>query len=117
MSKARAKGTSFETAVVEILNEEGFPDAKRPGPTNWEFGDIDGIPIVLEAKNQQTMALATWMKQAEIASQKAGMPFVVVHKRKGKNARKAYATQDFDMWLILFRAYNYCLENNIDLNA
>ena len=117
MSKARAKGTSFETAVVEILNEEGFPNAKRPGPTNWEFGDIDGIPIVLEAKNQQTMALATWMKQAEIASQKAGMPFVVVHKRKGKNARKAYATQDFDMWLILFRAYNYCLENNIDLNA
>ena len=58
MSKSRAKGTSFESAIVEILNEEGFPEAKRPGPINWEFGDIEHLPVVLEAKNQQTMALA-----------------------------------------------------------
>jgi len=116
MSKARAKGTSFESEIVKILNEDGFPEAHRPGPINWEFGDIDGIPIVLEAKNQQTMALAAWMKQAEIASEKAGKPFVVVHKRRGKNARKAYATQDFDSWLVLLRAYDYCVKNQVDLN-
>lgn len=117
MSKSRAKGTSFESAIVEVLNKEGFPEAKRPGPINWEFGDIENLPVVLEAKNHQTMALAAWMKQAEIASVKAGKPFVVIHKRKGKNARKAYATQEFDTWLMFLRAYNYCQENNIDLNA
>ena len=47
MSKTRAKGTAFETEVVNYLKANGFDEAER-NPLNSPLGDIGKIPIVAE---------------------------------------------------------------------
>jgi Holliday junction resolvase len=83
MSKSRAKGTGFENDVVEFLRENGFVKAKRL-PFSSPLGDIQGTPIVLEAKNQKTMKLPEWLEQAAKSGAKAGLLCAVVHKRARK---------------------------------
>lgn len=116
MSKARAKGTSFETAVVNYLKGNGFEDAERWGTTNNALGDLRNVPLVLECKNHKKMTLSEWCKQAEAASEKTGQLWAVVHHRPRKNVSQAYVTQSLEQWAVLMKAYRYCLENGIDLN-
>ena len=66
MSKQRAKGTAAETAVVNYLKANGFPDADRsPLRGVLDKGDVAGIRnVVIEIKNQRTYAIpagfASW---------------------------------------------------------
>ena len=115
MSKARAKGTSFESAVVAVLNEEGFTEAERWGSVDMGLGDIRNLPVVLEAKNHKAMALSEWCTQAEKSGKKADKLWAVVHKRIRKGTRQAYVTMELEQWTTLLRAYQYCQENNITL--
>lgn len=103
MSKARQKGTSFETDVVRFLKENGFEDAERWGSSNMALGDVRNIPIVLEAKNHKSMALAEWSDQAERAGSKAKKIWAVVHKRPRKNVSKAYVTMSLENFAELMR--------------
>ena len=95
MSKARAKGTEFETATVNYLHDNGFPAAVRTGSAAYGDGDITGIPgIVIENKNQARMDLSGWLNQATKSAERRGkneLP-IVVHKRRGKNVLQAYVT-------------------------
>jgi hypothetical protein len=109
MSKARAKGTSFESAVVEVLNEDGFPLAERWGSLDMGLGDIRNLPVVLEAKNHKAMSLSEWCDQAAVSGTKAGKLWAVVHKRIRKGTRKAYVTMELEQWIILLRAYEQSL--------
>jgi len=105
MSKARAKGTSYESEIVAYLRENGFPDAKR-NELNSPLGDIGNVPIVVECKNHKEMTLSTWMNQAEVSGGKANKFFAVFHKRRGKNASKSYVTMSLDQFIELLWAYN-----------
>jgi hypothetical protein len=96
VSKARQKGTSFETAIVNFLKENGFPDAERWGSSEMGLGDVRNLPIVLEAKNHKAMALSEWCDQAERSGKKAGTLWAVVHKRIRKNTSKAYVTMSLE---------------------
>jgi hypothetical protein len=97
MSKTRAKGTKFENDVVGFLKENGFPKAKRM-PFSSPLGDIQGLPIVLEAKDQREMKLPEWLAQAEKSGGKAGFISAVVHKRARKGTSKAYVTMELDQF-------------------
>jgi Holliday junction resolvase len=105
VSKARQKGTSFETEVVRYLNENGFEDAERWGSGQMDLGDIRNVPIVLEAKNHKAMALSEWCDQAAASASKAKKLWAVVHKRSRKNTSQAYVTMSLENFALLLQAY------------
>lgn len=89
-NKARAKGTTKETAVLGYILPS-FPSAHRL-PISSALGDLGGLPIVCEVKNHAAMTLADWMNQAEKSSVLAGKPAFVVHHRKGRGVAETYVT-------------------------
>jgi hypothetical protein len=106
VSKSRAKGTDFETAVVNYLKENRVLNATRL-PTSSPLGDIDGTGVVLECKNQKTMTLAAWVDQAAKAGTVAARRFFVIHKRPRKNVAESYVTfqlKDLPGLLVLLQA-------------
>jgi len=105
MGKTRAVGTAFETAVVKVLMELGFPEAIR-NILNSPLGDIKNVPVVLECKNHRKMELAEWVEQANRSGERAGLLAAVVHKRRGKHARKSYVTMELDQFIPLLLAYD-----------
>jgi len=101
MSKARQKGTAFENDVLAFL-QTWFPDAKRTEFSS-PLGDLAGMPIVLECKNQKTMTLPAWLDQARKSGEKTGLPFAIVHKRARANVSKTYVTFELDQLAPLLR--------------
>jgi len=103
MSKARQKGTAFETAIVNYLRENGFPEAERWGSVDMGQGDIRNVPMVLEAKNHKTMSLSEWCDQAEASGTKAGKLWAVIHKRTRRGTPKAYVTMSLENFVELLK--------------
>jgi len=95
VSKHKAKGTAFETLVVNYLRDHGFPHAERRALAGiHDLGDITGTPgLVWECKNHQTLKLAEWIEEAETERHNATADFgFVVAKRRGKGqAEDQYA--------------------------
>ena len=89
MSAARAKGTAWETAIVNYLIGEGFVMAERRALAGaLDKGDITGIPgVVIEAKNCKTINLAQFVDEANVeainANADVGVAWV---KRRGKTS-------------------------------
>lgn len=86
MSKARQKGTSAETAVVNYLKANGFPHAERRALHGVnDKGDITGCgPVVFEVKNHKTLDLAGWLKELEQEMINASVDTgAVIAKKKG----------------------------------
>jgi hypothetical protein len=86
MSRAKDKGTSWETAWVRYLREHGVPHAERRALAgNVDRGDIAGIPgIVLECKSG-AFHLAQWISEAEQERANDGADLgIVLAKRAGK---------------------------------
>lgn len=89
MSRSKARGTAFETAIVNWLIDNGFEAARRIALAgSKDTGDIDtGRGVNLEAKNCKTITLAGWVEEAEQESRNAnGRPVVTVIKRRGKGS-------------------------------
>ena len=86
MSKAKAKGTAAETAVVRYLKDHGFPHAERRALHGTaDKGDITGCgPVVFEVKNHKTMDLAGWIKELETEMSNAAVDTgAVIAKKRG----------------------------------
>ena len=72
MSKAKQKGTTYETQVRTYLNNNEFPNAERQVlHGNKDTGDIKGITspngkIILQCKNHQTMQLSNQVMQSDL---------------------------------------------------
>jgi hypothetical protein len=111
MSKSRQKGTSFETAIVTFLKENGFEKAERWGTSEMNLGDIRNVPMVLEAKNHKAMALSEWTDQAAISGKKASKLWAVVHKRIRKGINQAYVTMSLEQFVVLLKEYEKSLSN------
>lgn len=94
MSRERAKGTAWESAVVAYLQEHGFPYAERRamGGAN-DRGDIAGVPgVVLECKSTKTLELAEACDEAERERLQDGASYgVAVIKRRNRGVGQAYA--------------------------
>lgn len=67
MSRSKAKGTAWESAIVTYLRDNGVPHAERRALAGTlDRGDIAGIPgIVIEAKSAARLDLAGWLAEAE----------------------------------------------------
>lgn len=97
VNRSKAKGTAWERAVVDFLQQRGWPNAERRA-TNGRLdrGDIAGIVgVVIEAKNARAMDLAGWWAetQAEVANDRARHG-VMWLKRRGK-------TSAGDGWVVM----------------
>lgn len=89
MSKAKAKGTAAETAIVKYLNDRGIRAVRKPLHGTKDEGDIDiyPIPITIEVKNHATSKLAEWIDEAEEEKKYASTIWAVVfHKRLRKSS-------------------------------
>ncbi len=83
---SKAKGTSFETAVVRYLQECGWSYAERRATRgSKDAGDIAGIAgITVEVKNAARVSLAEWLDEATIERDNANARHGVVwFKRRG----------------------------------
>ena len=88
MSRARAKGTSWETAIVTYLRAHGFPWADRvPLSGARDRGDVTlgpGSPAH-QCKNTNRQTWAEDLDEATVQAVNAAAPFGVVwRKRRGK---------------------------------
>jgi Holliday junction resolvase len=95
VTKAKAKGTAAETAVVKYLREHGFPYAERRALHGTaDMGDITGCgPVVFEVKNHKQLDLAGWIKELEVemTNAKVDTGAVIAKKRGTTNCGDWYA--------------------------
>lgn len=89
MSASRARGTRWESTIVDYLRGSGVPHAERRALNGAkDRGDIAGIPgVVIEAKDAKAVTLAAWLDEAntERANDNADLG-VVWFKRRGKTS-------------------------------
>jgi hypothetical protein len=95
-NRNKAKGSSWERAIVDHLHAAGWPFAERRlAGAAKDRGDIAGVVgVVIEAKNTATARLAEWIDETEDERQNDGAWLGVVwHHRKGKaSAADGYVT-------------------------
>jgi hypothetical protein len=106
-NRAKQKGTSFETAVVNWFKAQGLYAARLPLAGNKDIGDITVEPwgVNLEAKNCRALSLAQWVAEADVETDNAGRPVIVVAKRVGKgDPGEAYAIMPLRRLLLLLSA-------------
>jgi len=114
MSSAnKAKGTRFESEIVELLAEQ-FDAQRLPRTGVKDEGDVevrfDKFRLVIEAKNHKGLNLADWVKQAEVEADNreaklgdtACVP-VVFAKRRGKSVANAYVVMDASEFILLLK--------------
>jgi hypothetical protein len=103
----KAKGSQFERDVVAVLRSHGWPHAERSYGAGRprDVGDIDGLPgFCIEVKNCKRIELASFMDEAATEASNVILPNtwpVVVVKRRGKGAERAFAVMDLAVWSAL----------------
>lgn len=110
MSKARQKGTSAETAVVEYLRERGFKWAERRALHGAvDKGDINlGDPsVVLEVKRCEKFLPGEWIKEleAEKHNARAGIGAVWFWRRGKGSPGDWYVLMSGEDLVTLLRAH------------
>lgn len=91
MSRQKQKGTAFESAIVEYLQNQLCDETieRRALNGTCDRGDISGVTfcgsrMVLECKNENRMRLAEYMREAETeAKNDAAFYYAVIHKKRG----------------------------------
>jgi Holliday junction resolvase len=110
-SKNKAKGTAFETLVVNYLRDHGFPHAERRALAGThDLGDIlTGPGLVWECKNHQTLKLSEWIEEARKEKENANATHgFVIAKRRGKgDAGEQYAIMTLETLTELLREAGY----------
>lgn len=99
-ASAKKAGTQFERLIADYLAKHIDDRIDRRVKTGaLDKGDIAGIryfgqKVVVECKNTTRIALAAWIKEAEIEAANDESPYpIVVHKRHGKgNPAEQYVT-------------------------
>lgn len=114
MSRSRDRGTSWETAIVGYLNDQGATQAERRALNGTrDRGDIAGLPgVVIEAKNEQRIDLAGYIAETEAervnASARIGVAWV---KRRAKaSPGQAYVVMTGATFVNLLRDAGYIPE-------
>ena len=110
MSKSRAKGTAFETLILEGFQTR-WPDAHRLGLQGAnDKGDLwlpGSTNLVVEAKCESSYAgkLSGWLGEAYTEAKNAPRLYpVVVHKRHGKGQwHDQFVTMDLGTFIGLLR--------------
>jgi hypothetical protein len=111
VSKERAKGTSFETFIVNYL--AGFyPHVERRTLQGaHDKGDIAGTDsrLVWECKNQKVLNFSGWLHEAQTErdNAKAELGIVVAKRRSYGNPADQYAVLRLEDLLTLLKKAGY----------
>lgn len=110
MSASRAKGTRWESAIVNYLT--GFwPYAERRTLNGAkDRGDISGIPgVVIEAKNANRTQLAEWLDEAEQEGSNADarVSAVWMHRKGKSSAADGYVIMSGRQFALLLKDAGY----------
>lgn len=91
MNKSKAKGTSWETSIVNYLVARLFRARRKTLSGSEDKGDIELLEypwLVIEAKNERKYDLSTWVGEAEVEARNSaggeGIGIVWAH-RNGKS--------------------------------
>jgi len=103
---SRQKGSRWERDVVAYLHGRCWPAAHRTRTPGFEAdrGDVGGLPLVIECKNVERWSVQEWMRQAEEAGMRAGLPWCVVAKRPGLPVDEAAVIVPADLFFTLLEA-------------
>lgn len=111
MSAAKAKGTRWESKIVEFLQMCGWPHVERRTLNGAkDKGDIAGIPgVVIEAKNQSRTTLAEWVDEAvyEGKNARADVSAVWMHRRGRSDAGDGYVVMTGQQFAKLLKEAGY----------
>ena len=110
MSASRAKGTSWESAIVAYLQSMGWPHVERRALRGaHDRGDIAGIVgIVTECKSAARVELAAWLDEATAEARHANDKGVVWFKRRGRTSPGAgFVLMDGDTFVDLLIEAGY----------
>lgn len=114
MSRSRAKGTAWESCVVDFLQRSGATHAERRALNGAkDRGDIAGVQgVVIEAKSCARIELGEWLKEANTEALNDGADLDVVWiKRRGKaTADHGYVVMDGASFALLLRSGGYIPE-------
>ncbi|MGY1440137.1 hypothetical protein [Streptomyces reniochalinae] len=110
----KAKGTGWESAVRDYLNEAlGLVDefgkfldvfsslnVRRPAQEGAaDVGDVHAVPFILECKNVKSPAVPTFLRQANVEARNAGYPYgVAVVKVSRQNVRRGRVHYSVSTW-------------------
>jgi hypothetical protein len=94
VSKAKQKGTTWETAVVDYLNSAGVGCMRRPLSGSLDKSDIiifSDPTVAVECKDHKAITLSTFVDElkAEMSNLGSRLGFCVV-KRARKPVSEAY---------------------------
>jgi hypothetical protein len=116
MSRQKAKGTRWESRIVDYLRERGWPHAERRTLNgSKDQGDISGIiGVVIEAKDQARHSLAEWLDEANVERDNASADLGVVwaHRRGKSSPRDGYVVMDGDTFTWLLKSAGYGREDS-----
>jgi len=108
---SKAKGTQWESAVVEAFRRAGWIHAERRAlHGNVDKGDLAGVPgVVVEMKNAKALTFGPWLNEAHLERDNAKADIGVVWcKRRGSLwAEKGFVVMDGDTFLRLLKGAGY----------
>lgn len=121
MSRQKQKGTAFESAIVEYLQNNLCDDTieRRALNGTCDRGDISGVVfcgerMTLECKNENRMRLAEYMREAETEARNDNAPYyAVIHKKRGvgistpRTVGQQYVTMPLHMLVSIIYEANY----------
>lgn len=113
MTTARVKGTNAETAVVDFIRLNGFPQAERRAlHGDRDLGDITGTPgLCWEVKAGSRLCIPQWLRETEVERLNAHAEMaVLVVKPRGVGALRTgqwWAIKPLEAETLLLRAAGF----------
>lgn len=114
VSRSRAKGTAFETELLERLRRL-WPAAERAGTTKGpnDYGDYLHVGgWLIEAKKQDKWHLPAWIKtiQRKVSARKAEIQFVeawaLIFAADRRTVAGTFVVQPLDQWIAQVESAN-----------
>jgi hypothetical protein len=109
VNRSKAKGTTWESAIVTYLNKNGWPLVERRTLSGAnDKGDIAGVTDwALEAKAEKQISLASYMTEAEVEAKNAKTRFfAAIVKRRGKGTSEGYVVMPLRVFVDLLGTIN-----------
>ena len=113
VNRNKAKGTSHESNIVDYLRSLSWPYADRLTLSGSnDRGDVrlgDGIPVVIEAKNEKSIDCAGYIKEVEAEVKNAGadIGFAWIKRRGTTDPGKYYVLMTGETVVKLLKEAGY----------
>jgi hypothetical protein len=111
VNRSKAKGTSWESAIVTYLQAYGWPHVERRTLNGAnDRGDIAGIPgVVIEAKSVKSITLGAFLDEAEKErkNDKADIGVAWIKRRGRTTADHGYVVMDGNQFAWLLKQAGY----------